>query len=176
MTKEEIIEGCKSQNLRAQRLLYEQHSKRLYPICLRYCKDEQSASSALHNGFLKIYKYISSLDDFNKLVAWMNRIIVNASLDQLKADKKFSFVEISDEHFEHDDSVEKTGTVQDKYLPLLKLLPNGYRLVFSMRVLEEFSHKEIAQTLGITENTSRSQLMKARKMLKRIIDQKKILI
>jgi len=106
----------------------------------------------------------------------MSRIIVNASIDQLKADKKFSFVEISDEHFVHDFDVGKIEDEQSIYLPLLNLLPNGYRLVFSMRVLEDLSHKEISKILGITESTSRSQLLKARKLLKKIIDQKKVLI
>jgi len=175
LTTEEIIKGCSSQNLRAQRLLYQHYSKRLYPICLRYCKDQQSASSALHSGFLKIYKNISSLDDANNLVAWMSRIIVHASIDQLKADKKFAFVEVRDEHFENDTYIEQSEEANDKYIPLLKLLPEGYRLVFSMRVLEELSHKEIAKVLRIKESTSRSQLLKARKMLKKIIDKKHVL-
>ncbi len=176
MTTEEIIEGCKSQDLRSQRLLYELHSKRLYPICLRYCKDEQSASSALHSGFLKIFKNISSLGDSNKLEAWMSRIVVHASIDQLKADKKFAFVEVKEEHFVNNSEIKNQQEGSNKYLPLLKLLPEGYRLVFSMRVLEELSHKEIAKILGIQESTSRTQLLKARKMLKKIIDQKRVLI
>jgi len=104
----------------------------------------------------------------------MNRIIVHASIDQLKADKKFSFVEVKDEHFAPELNETESGT--DKYLPLLKLLPDGYRIVFSMRVLEEFSHREIARFLGITESTSRTQLLKARKMLKKIISEKRVLI
>lgn len=176
MTTEEIIKGCRSQDLRAQRLLYQNYSKRLYPICLRYCKDEQSASSALHSGFLKIYKNISSLDNPDRLLAWMNRIIIHASIDQLKADKKFAFVEIQEEHFATAVKMEVDQSVNDKYLPLLRLLPEGYRLVFNMRILEELSHKEIAKILGIQESTSRSQLLKARKMLKKIIDQKRVLI
>lgn len=105
----------------------------------------------------------------------MSRIIVHASIDQLKADKKFAFVEVRDEHFENDTYIEQSEEANDKYIPLLKLLPEGYRLVFSMRVLEELSHKEIAKVLRIKESTSRSQLLKARKMLKKIIDKKHVL-
>jgi RNA polymerase sigma-70 factor (ECF subfamily) len=176
LTLNNIILGCKSQELRSQRLLYEKYCNRLYPICIRYCKDEQSASSALHSGFLKIFQNISSIEDTNKLEAWMSRIIVHSCIDQIKADKKFSFIEMNDEHVK-DHSIESQDDQSfDKYLPLLNLLPEGYRLVFCMRVLEEMSHKEIAKILEITESTSRTQLLKARSMLKQIIENKLITI
>lgn len=104
----------------------------------------------------------------------MSKIAVRASIDQLKEDKRFLFVAVADEHFERTLNESESSLMDEKYLPLLDLMPEGYRLVFSMRVLEEMSHREIAQILGISENTSRSQLLKARKMLRKIIDQKYI--
>jgi len=106
----------------------------------------------------------------------MSRIVVHASIDQLKADKKFAFVEVKEEHFANASKIENHHDSGHKYLPLLNLLPDGYRLVFSMRVMEDLPHKEIAKILGIKESTSRTQLLKARKMLKKIIDQKRVLI
>jgi len=147
----------------------------MYPVCLRYCKDEQSASSAMHAGFLNIFNGISSLKDVNKLEAWMRRIIVNASIDQLKDDKKFSFEEVGESHLPDMSSTDDNAH-SERYLPLLKLLPEGYRLVFNMRILEELPHQEIAKILGITESTSRTQLFKAKKMLKKIIDAKSVII
>lgn len=170
MKIEDIIKGCKSHELRAQRLLYDKYSRRLYPICIRYCKDEQSASAALHSGFLKIYQNIKQLTDVGKIESWMSRIIVHASIDQIKVDKKFTFVTVEDSHIQYRSSEHIENKLTEKYLPLLNQLPEGYRLVFNMRVLEEMKHKEIAKVLDITESTSRSQFLKAKSMLKKIIE------
>jgi len=137
---------------------------------MRYCKDKQSASAALHSGFLKIYQNIKQLTDVEKVESWMSRIVVHASIDQIKADKRFRFVEVVDDHIQARSSEPIETELTQKYLPLLNQLPEGYRLVFSMRVLEEMRHKEIARLLDITESTSRSQFLKAKNMLKTIIE------
>ena len=176
MKIEEIIKGCVKQDLKAQRLLYEKYSGQLYPLCVRYCKDEQSASSALHAGFLNVYKNISSLENKGKLEAWMRRIVVNACINQIKSDKKFVFEEVQEEHVVASMKLDFFPSSSNKYLPLLNHLPEGYRIVFNLRVLEELSHKEIARALGISESTSRTQFFKARNLLKKIIDSAQVII
>lgn len=170
----DIIKGCKQQRLKEQRLLYDHYAAVYFPICQRYCKDEQSASAALQAGFLKIFKQIKNLREDENLEAWMRRIIVHASIDQLKLDKKFSFDEVSEDHFIAPPKIDFNASSQHRFTPILNQLPNGYREVFCLRVIEEMSHKEIADQLGISESTSRTQFLKARKMIKNIIDSSQI--
>jgi len=139
------------------------YCKQMYPVCLRYCKDSASASAALQAGFLKVFSNINKLQDNDKLGGWIRRIIVHASIDQLKKDKQFRFEELEDYRM----SVPQTTDVeysQEGILRYLELLPPGYKLILTLNVIDDLPHKEIAKIVGITEGSSRSQLFKAKRM------------
>ncbi len=174
-----IIQGCIKNDARSQRALYDKYSGQMYGICLRYCKDENTAIEAMQDGFIKIFKYIQNYRSEGAIDAWMRKIIVRASLDQMRKRKKLKFSEL-----EHIDETQhsyhlKTDLDNMGYNQMLKLLDNlseGYKLIFTMYVLDEMSHAEIAQELNITESTSRSQLYKARKQLQSLILERKHLL
>jgi RNA polymerase sigma-70 factor (ECF subfamily) len=161
--------------------LYVKYSPALLSVCLRYCGNRVDAEDVLHDGFIKI---IRSLPAFRhrtngSLESWMKRIIVNTALNYLRdhsKEKRFldidflgeqiSFAEPEDTWF--DELVVKINP--DKVMEMICELPPGYRTVFNMYVFELYSHREIAEFLNCSENTSKSQLSKARGMLRKRLD------
>jgi RNA polymerase sigma-70 factor (ECF subfamily) len=147
----------------------------MYPICLRYCKDEASAADALQVGFIKVFKNINSYNEIGHFGGWVRKIIVRTALDQIRKDKvhmSFDLENISELNHSYSMTLDFDDFNYNQLLSFLNSLPDGYRLVFSMFVLDDMSHAEIAEALNITENTSRSQLYKARKMLQSILKEK----
>ncbi len=140
----------------------------MYSICLRYCKDCSSASDALQMGFIKIFKNIHKFRNDGSLGGWIRRIIINESLGILRIAKS-KFTHDLEAVNDIDMSVEIDLDFDDfnykRMINLINQMPDGYRAVFSMAVLDNLSHREIGEILNITENTSRSQLLRARKMM-----------
>lgn len=173
MTKDNPL---RDNNLPAQ--LYEKHAPALLSLCMRYCGNIQDAEDVLHEGFIKIIRNIGSFTDRGKgsFEAWMKRIMVNTALNFIRdhaRERRFTDIDplvekIEDEHDEEDNSfAELAGELSpDTIMEMVCQLPEGYRTVFNLYVFESYSHKEIAQTLGFTENTSKSQLSKARATLR----------
>lgn len=171
MTETEIITGCLEKNNACQRLLFNQHSQKLMTICLRYAASVSDAEDMLQEAFVRIFSSIHQYKFKGFFEGWLRTITVNTCLRKLEKVK-----------FHHDDaavleSVEDTmqphaiSSLSEKELiRLISSLPDGYRIVFNLSVIEGYSHEEIAKLLKIEPVTSRSQLMKARKLL-----QKKIL-
>ncbi len=179
MTEAKLISSCKKGDRIAQKKLYNQYSGQMYSICLRYCKDTSSANDALQTGFIRVFKYINQFNGEGALGGWIRRIIVNAALTQIKLDRsKFlsSIENVNPNSFSYEMDFDFDSFNYDSLLKLLSQLPEGYRLVFSMYVLDDLSHKEIADSLGISEGTSRSQLLRARKMLQEMIKKDDYLI
>lgn len=142
----------------------------MYSICLRYCHDQASAADALQEGFIKVYKYLNSFNNTGNLYSWIKKIIVRSCLDQIKKEKANFSIDIDqistvDHHYELDLNFD--DYTYNKVLQVLNKIPQGYKIVFSMYVLDEMSHSEIASMLNITESTSRTQLYKARKLIKK---------
>jgi RNA polymerase sigma-70 factor (ECF subfamily) len=172
MILNQLIKGCKENDPKSQRQLYDQYSRQMYPICLRYCKDEASAADALQVGFIKIFKNISLFRGEGSFDGWIRKIIVRASLDQIRKDK-VAFSQdlelVNESNYSYTMSMDFDDFNYKQLLSLLASLPQGYQLVFSMFVIDELSHAEIAEALNISESTSRSQLFKARKMMQSLI-------
>jgi RNA polymerase sigma-70 factor (ECF subfamily) len=162
--------------------LYDTHAPRLLHVSFRYCGNREDAEDVLHDGFIKIIQHIDRfrIRESGTLEAWMKRIIVNTALnfvrDRLRDLKNI----IPDPNFEQINSTQEDAedffepfNMLDKsvILQMICELPVGYRTVFNLYVFEEYGHKEIAATLGISENTSKSQLSKARAMLRKKITQ-----
>ncbi len=157
-----------SGDLNSQQQLYDQYSGQMYSICLRYCRNEHTASDALHDGFIKVFNSIEKYEAKGDVGAWIRRIIVNTCIDIIKTKNKISFSEL-ESHTDVPTDFHETMTY-DALLLLLDMLPLGNRMVFTMHVIDGMDHVEIAKALHITETTSRTHLFKARKKLQDIIN------
>ncbi|WP_299757083.1 sigma-70 family RNA polymerase sigma factor [uncultured Pontibacter sp.] len=170
MTEAELIAGCQMADGKAQKLLYERFAAQMYGVCLRYLKNQMDAEEALLNGFMKIFKNVDRFEGKGSFEGWVRRIMVNEALAFLRK-KEPLHIAIEDSYIQ---VATTSGADQDlaegELLELLKTLPAGYRAVFNLYAIEGYSHKEIADMLGITEGTSKSQLSKARHMLQRRLE------
>ncbi len=169
----QLIKDCQASNIVAQRLLYEQFCHQLYTCCKRYIKNTEDAEECLMNGYLKIYKFIRTFEGDNAalLFGWMKRIVINECLMVLRKKNQLSLIELDDSLM--DVSVEP-GILEEisakEIFSLIHSLPNGYKSIFNLYVVDQLTHKEIAALLNITEGTSKSQLNKARAYLKRLMN------
>ena len=154
----------------APRLLYEKYSALLYSVCLRYVAEEMDAEDVLQESFITIFNRIGTFEDRGEgsLKAWMVRIVVNLSLKHLRNSSHFAFEDVDAMDIPYEPETESLGA--ELLMKFIRSLPDGYRAVFNMYVIEGMSHKEIAGVLGITESTSASQLHRAKSMLARMIN------
>jgi len=164
---ETIIAGCLKEKRSAQQMLYKHYAGLMYGICLRYTGNKADAEDVLQDGFVKIYLNISRFRNEGSFEGWMKRIMVNTALCFLKQKTKFQFIiqqnEIPD--IIEDDEDLDYGIQPKELMNMIQALPHGSRMIFNLYVLEEYSHKEISEVLGISEGTSKSQLSRARKIL-----------
>ena len=166
-SERELLEACKRGDRTAQKKLYDSLAAKMFAICLRYMGQRDVAEDVLQEGFITLFSRLDSYSGEGSFEGWARKIFVNTALMELR---KKDVLKMS-EDLETAWNVSSDGVSQVQsvgYRELLKLiasLPPGYRTVFNLSVIEGYSHKEIAQTLGITEATSRSQLQRARVML-----------
>ncbi|MBT8233058.1 MAG: RNA polymerase sigma factor [Saprospiraceae bacterium] len=158
---------------KAQRDLYDRYKSRWFMICLRYVKKREDALDVLQNSLVKIFSKLDTFDsDRGTFSNWSSRVVVNESIMfQRKFWRAHETIELHDENLlttQESNPIENLGA--EEITRLIQKLPDGYRVVFNMFAIEGFSHKEIAQILGITVGTSKSQLFKAKNMLKRQIE------
>jgi RNA polymerase sigma factor (sigma-70 family) len=165
-----IIEGCIKGDRKYQKRLYELYSKRMFGVCLRYCDSKASAQDILQDGFVKVFAKLEHFKFQGSLEGWIRKVMVNTALEEFrKASNKFplssidtmeerAFEDVNFGRLEHKDILNK-----------IQELAPGYRAVFNMFVIEGYSHQEIAETLNITESTSKSQLSRARILLQNSI-------
>lgn len=167
-----MIEGCISGNPRAQKQLYDKFSGKMMGVCLRYCSNMDEAEDALQEGFVKVFTKISEFKRDGSFEGWIRRIMVNTALDLLRKNKKHAFNASIDDVNVHltDGETALNQLAAEDLLLLLSKLPTGYRVVFNMFAIEGFSHKEIAEHLGVTESTSKSQYSRARAFLKESLE------
>jgi len=139
-------------------------------LCLRYANNQVEAEEMMQDGFISIFKSIHQYKSDGPLGAWMRKIMVNAALSILRK-KKFQFVDIeqSDAYQKSADTYTYSNLGEEDLMKLINALPSGYKVVFNLSIIEGFSHEEIGKMLDIQPATSRSQLVKARKMLQQQI-------
>ena len=169
MTENEIIRGCKNQNRQAQKALYDHFAPIMFGVCKRYCKNREDAEDVLVNGLFKAINNIHQYSGNGSFEGWIRRIIVNEALMFLRKRQKIT-VEIEEYHV----GTTTGGTIEDELaaqdiLALLAQLPVGYRTVFNLYVLDGLKHREIAEALGISINTSKSQLILAKKRMQELL-------
>ena len=172
---EDIIDRCKKNDSKAQEFLFNTYSKVLLGICCRYVRDRDDAEDVLQDSFIKIFLNIGKFKNEGSFEGWMKRITVNSALHFIKEKQKIKFESADNlsiiEEDENEQEIEKD--IKAEYiLECLNELPTGYRTIFNLHLVEGFSHKEVAEKLGIKESTSRSQFTKARRFLIDLINKK----
>jgi RNA polymerase sigma factor (sigma-70 family) len=175
-TEVKLIEGCLAGKRKAQSELYSRFAPLLYGICLRYASDRFEAQDMLQEGFIKVFSSLSSYESKGSFEGWMKRIIINNALNHIRNNTKQQlFLDYSEAQNIPDNIVEvdESSPPPDKQtmLRLIQELPEGYRMVFNLYVFEDYTHKEIAEVAGISENTSKTQLMRARNLLQKKISE-----
>lgn len=169
---EQIIQGCRKNDRSAQQALFLKYSKKMYGFCLRYSNNPDDANDLLQDGFIKVFDNIKSYKGDSALHSWMTRIFINLAISKFRkgaSGPKFVDMDeanIADDSEDHQVESYEMKTVMDS----MAQLPEKYRLVINLYAIEKLSHKEIATHLGISEGTSKSQLSRARQMLKELLE------
>ena len=162
----QLIEQCRLGERKAQEKLFHTYSGLMLSICRRYTNNIQEAEDILQEGFIRIFGYLNTYENTGSFEGWMKKIFINAAL-RARSKKSVSH-ELNGFEKLPDESIEPTiisRLSEEQLLDLIAELPEGYKMVFNLYAIEGYSHKEIADMLGTKESTSRSQLVKARRML-----------
>jgi RNA polymerase sigma-70 factor (ECF subfamily) len=173
----QLVQACLDGNTRAQNQLFEKYSGQMMALCLRYGSDYDEAQDMFQNGFIKVFKKLHMFTGKGALGAWIRRTMANNALDQIRKRKReknnVSFSDVSyqleSEVIESPFDDEEPLLSRDKIMELVQQMPTGYKTVFNMYVVEEYSHKEIAEQLEITESTSKTQYRKAKGYMRQLI-------
>lgn len=168
--EKDFICACINNEEWAQKKLYEDHYSQMFPVCLRYARDEDEALDILHEGFIKVFRHMSKYTIGTSLKAWIKRIMVNTAIDFYRKRTRRRFEDIDNARtlkVVGPDAVSEMSA--SEIISALQELSPAYRSVFNLYVIEGFSHKEVASKLNITESTSRSNLVKARSKLRNIL-------
>lgn len=168
--EDELIAKCRNNDAQAQKMLYEFHSAKMFGVCLRYIKDHDQAEDVMISGFVKVFEKINQFKNEGSFEGWIRRIMVNESLTFIRKNKSM-YLEVDIEYAEKepDYSTLNNHLETEDLLKLIHSLPTGYQTVFNLYAIEGYSHKEIAEALNISENTSKSQLSRARTLLQRML-------
>jgi RNA polymerase sigma-70 factor (ECF subfamily) len=168
--EDELIKGCLRRDRVSQQQLFDLYSSKMYGICYRYVRHGMEAEDILVTAFTKIFEKIDQFKGEGSFEGWIRRIIVNESLTHLrKARTMYLETELEQADLEPDYNKLSDHLEAEDLLAMIQQLPAGYRVVFNMYAIDGYSHKEIAQHLGISENTSKSQLSRARVYLQKLL-------
>ncbi len=170
ISENDLINGCMEDNRRMQEEMYRRFSPRMYAVCLRYAGNAEEAEDILQEGFIKVFKKLDSFRREGSFEGWVRRIFVNTAIEHFRRKRYLMPVTEKEEN-----------TIEGKYtsvlddlgakdiMALIQKLSPGYRTVFNMYVVEGYTHKEIAEMLGISEGTSKSQLSRAKVILQDMV-------
>jgi RNA polymerase sigma factor (sigma-70 family) len=165
---DQLINDCKNNDTKAQEQLYRLFSSKLFAICLKYSRNYAEAEDNLQDGFLIIFDKIHQFNFKGSFEGWVKRIMINNVLQQYRG---VSFLELTTENISDEPEVEIDDSVSlDFLMKIIQELPDRYRLVFNLYVIDGYAHKDISEMLGITTGTSKSNLSRARMILKEKIE------
>ncbi|MCF4102015.1 RNA polymerase sigma factor [Gillisia sp. M10.2A] len=161
-----LIDSAAKNNRQAQQQLYDTYSGKMLSVCRMYVKDIHHAEEVMLNGFFKVFTHLNDFKGEGSFEGWIRRIMIRESISFLRSKKQLEFSEeVFEKNVMHSNNVVSQLEV-DHIQQLIDALPEGYKVVFVMYAIEGYKHQEIANMLNITEGTSKSQLFKARKILK----------
>lgn len=171
MTDERLVKGCVDGDPVAQKALYQQYARKMMSICMRYASNRDQAQDILQDGFVKVFQKMDHYRGEGPLGGWIARTMVNTALDHIRRNKPYDqSLDLTEaEHLYSEDEHVLSGMSTDELMDLIQALPAGYRTVFNLFAIEGYPHKDIAGMLGISENTSKSQFMKARAYLRKLL-------
>jgi RNA polymerase sigma-70 factor (ECF subfamily) len=169
--EKQLVRRCISGDRKAQKELFELYATKMMGVCFRYARNSQEAEDMLQDGFIRVFTHLNTYKHDGPLEAWIRRVVVNASLRHVNR-KSFSHEDIGiPDYYDQPVESDALSKISEKeLLNLITKLPEGYKTVFNLYVIEGYSHKEIADMLHCGESTSRSQLAKARKALQEMVD------
>lgn len=180
MTEEELIKGCIRENATCQKELFTRYAGHMLGVCQRYARNTADAEDILQDAFIKVFNKMGQFKFEGSFEGWIRRIVVNTALKKyslIRYEKEFTGYEISENQETLSDPTAYSHLTEKDLLVLINSLPDGYRLIFNLYVIEGYQHEEIATMLGIQPGTSRSQLVKARTMLqKQILQLQKVAV
>jgi RNA polymerase sigma factor (sigma-70 family) len=169
-TIDNLLEGCKAGDRRVQELLYKRTAAKMLAICMRYARDKMEAEDSLQLGYIKVFQKINDYRGDGSLEGWMRRVMVNTAIESYRKNlRTLNLVPIEEGYEQPSTGFDFSSLGMKDLLCIIQGLADGYRIVFNMYIIEGYSHKEIASALGITEGASKSQLSRARAILKQEI-------
>lgn len=173
MTEEELVQRCIDRDPVAQRRLYTDYSGMMMSVCRRYAESLEEAEDMLQEGFIKVFEKIDQFKGTGSLGGWIRAVMVNTALVMLRKNKKWNYKEDLEDHEELNS--QSYGVLEemaaDELMKMILEMPVGYRTVFNLFAIEGYSHKEIAEQLGVSESTSKTQFHKAKAYLQKSIEQ-----
>jgi RNA polymerase sigma-70 factor (ECF subfamily) len=170
-TEKELIEECLKGKKDAQKALYDKYAGKMFALCMRYARHKLEAEDIMQEGFIKVFENLETFRAEGSLEGWIRTIMVHTAIKNYNR-SSFQKESIGLENYPEESMIPKAyaDLNKEELMKLIKDLPEGYRMVFNMYAIEGFKHKEIAKMLNIGESTSRSQLVKARKLLQSMIE------
>ncbi len=169
LTEQELINGCRNADRVSQKALYDQYCRKMLVVCLRYSKTTAEAEDILQEAFVKVFNAIKDFRQESKLETWITRIMVNTALN-VQRRKMYLYPMVDVEELElPEQEVSISGIHFSQLIEMIQSLPQGCQIVFNMFAIEGYSHKEIADQLGISEGTSKSQFARAKSLLQQKI-------
>ncbi|UEG48524.1 RNA polymerase sigma factor [Ferruginibacter lapsinanis] len=167
----DLIRECITGNRKMQELLYNRFSSKMYAVCLRYCSNSDDAQDLLQEGFVKVFNNLEKYRGDGSFEGWIRRIFVNTSIEYFRRKVTLTTVTETQETAIQDKDWNALESMAEKdIIKMIQQLSPGYRQVLNMYVIEGYSHKEISEILGISEGTSKSQLARAKVILKKMIE------
>ena len=165
-TETQLIAALKRGESKAYKVVYERFSGKMLAVCTRYCANRDDAEEVMLDGFMRVFEKIEQFREDGSFEGWIRRVMVTESLMFLRKNKQWrQEIPLEDVTVEPDYAWADTALNENELLRLVNQLPDGYRTVFNLYAIEGYSHAEIAETLGISEGTSKSQLSRARTLL-----------
>ncbi|MBN8822864.1 MULTISPECIES: RNA polymerase sigma factor [unclassified Spirosoma] len=165
-TEAQLVAALKRGESRAHKVVYERYAGKMLAVCTRYCANRDDAEEVMIDGFMRVFEKIEQFREDGSFEGWIRRVMVTESLMFLRKNKQWrQEVSIDDVTVEPDYAWADTAVNENDLLRMVNQLPDGYRTVFNLYAIEGYSHAEIAEMLGISEGTSKSQLSRARMLL-----------
>jgi RNA polymerase sigma factor (sigma-70 family) len=176
LTEKQLIEGCLKGNARSQHRLFQRFAGKMMTVCRRYACDQNEAEDMLQDAFIKVFTHLDQYRSEGSLEGWIRRIVVHSALKVLQKKRiRFTDLALETDALPSTDAGALSAMSAAELMKLISALPDGYRVVFNLYVIEGYDHNEIAALLDISPATSRSQLLKARRALRdQIIENKRL--